>query len=53
MTLGKEEGGKVTDDELEAVAGRREELVGRIQDAYGLSREEVERLLAAWQTRQR
>jgi uncharacterized protein YjbJ (UPF0337 family) len=35
--------GDLTDDELDVIDGRREELVGRIQEAYGIAREEAER----------
>lgn len=38
--------GKLTDDELDQIEGNYEMLCGRIQEAYGLSREEVERDLA-------
>ncbi|BAU48845.1 hypothetical protein SVA_2295 [Sulfurifustis variabilis] len=35
--------GDLTDDEITQIDGRREELVGRIQKAYGVGREEAER----------
>ncbi len=35
--------GKLTDDELDRVEGNYDILCGKIQKAYGLSREEVER----------
>jgi uncharacterized protein YjbJ (UPF0337 family) len=34
--------GKLTDDQLELIAGKRVELAGKIQEAYGLTNEEVE-----------
>jgi uncharacterized protein YjbJ (UPF0337 family) len=37
--------GKLTDDELDEAQGNYEVLCGKIQKAYGLSREEVEREL--------
>jgi len=37
--------GKLTDDELDEAEGNYEALCGKIQKAYGLSREEVEREL--------
>ena len=40
--------GKLTDDQLDQARGRREELVGQIQEAYGRSKEEVEREVDAW-----
>lgn len=37
--------GKLTDDDLEQARGRRQELAGRIQERYGIEREEAERQL--------
>jgi uncharacterized protein YjbJ (UPF0337 family) len=37
--------GKLTDDELDQIAGNYEMLVGKIQEKYGLAREQVERQL--------
>jgi uncharacterized protein YjbJ (UPF0337 family) len=39
----KEAWGKLTDDELDVVAGKRDQLVGLIQKSYGLARDEAER----------
>lgn len=35
--------GKLTDDDLMQVEGERDKLVGKIQEAYGITREEAER----------
>lgn len=35
--------GKLTDDDLDVVSGRREELEGKIQKRYGVEREEAQR----------
>lgn len=35
--------GKLTDDEWDEAAGERDKLVGRLQERYGWTREEVER----------
>jgi uncharacterized protein YjbJ (UPF0337 family) len=35
--------GKLTDDDLEASRGRREQLIGKIRERYGIGREEAER----------
>lgn len=35
--------GELTNDELDRIAGKREELVGIVQEKYGRSREEAER----------
>lgn len=34
--------GDLTDDDLDRVSGRREELVGLIQERYGYARQEAE-----------
>jgi uncharacterized protein YjbJ (UPF0337 family) len=35
--------GKLTDDDLTVVNGHREELIGRVQERYGIAKEEAER----------
>ena len=35
--------GKLTDDDLDMIDGRREELAGRIQEVYGISKDEAEK----------
>ncbi|HEY7764555.1 MAG TPA: CsbD family protein [Aestuariivirgaceae bacterium] len=44
--------GKLTEDDLDVIAGKRQELIGRIQNAYGLQRDEAERQVAAWEKNQ-
>lgn len=41
--------GKLTDDEIDQVSGKREELIGRIQERYGVARDEAEREVDDWQ----
>ena len=43
--------GKLTDDQLDVVAGKRDLLLGRIQEAYGITRDETEKQLVEWQER--
>ena len=45
----RERWGKLTDDQLDVVAGRRDQLSGRIQEAYGLDKDEAERQLRNWE----
>ena len=45
----RERWGRLTDDHLDVIAGRREQLAGRIQELYGLSKQEAERQLRNWQ----
>ena len=40
--------GKFTDDEWHQVGGDFEKFVGKIQEKYGVSREEAERRAKAW-----
>jgi uncharacterized protein YjbJ (UPF0337 family) len=39
----KEQWGRLTDDEIAQLEGNSEQLVGRLQEKYGLAREEAER----------
>jgi uncharacterized protein YjbJ (UPF0337 family) len=39
----KEKWGKLTDDDLQMVNGKKDQLVGRIQERYGIAKEEAER----------
>jgi len=41
--------GKLTDDDLDVVEGRRDILAGKIQERYGISRDEAEAQLEAWE----
>jgi uncharacterized protein YjbJ (UPF0337 family) len=40
--------GKLTDDDLDVIAGERERLVGKIQERYGVAKEDAERQIAEW-----
>ena len=41
----KEQWGKLTDDDLVEIAGKRDQLAGKIQARYGIAKEEAERQL--------
>jgi uncharacterized protein YjbJ (UPF0337 family) len=41
----KEKWGKLTDDDLTTVAGKRDQLAGKLQQRYGYGKEEAEREL--------
>jgi uncharacterized protein YjbJ (UPF0337 family) len=41
----REKWGKLTDSDLEVVAGKRDHLLGKLQEKYGLKREEAEKEL--------
>jgi uncharacterized protein YjbJ (UPF0337 family) len=40
--------GKLTDDDLQEVKGNRRELSGKIQNKYGVTKEEAERQIDEW-----
>jgi uncharacterized protein YjbJ (UPF0337 family) len=44
----KQQWGKLTDDDLTAAAGRREELAGKIQERYGVAREAAQKQVDEW-----
>lgn len=45
----KQQWGKLTDDDLQVVAGHRDQLAGKIQERYGIAKDDVEKQLAAWE----
>lgn len=47
----KEQWGKLTDDDLMQVQGRRDVLVGKIQTRYGISHEQAEAQVAGWEVK--
>ena len=44
----KEKWGKLTDDDLTMIEGRRENLTGRLKERYGLEKEAAEKEIDAW-----
>ena len=40
--------GKLTDDEIDVIEGRRDQLIGTIQQRYGIKKEEAERQVDDW-----
>jgi uncharacterized protein YjbJ (UPF0337 family) len=45
----REAWGKLTDQELDVIAGKRDQLVGSIQKCYGIARDEAERQVAQFE----
>ena len=41
--------GKLTDDDLQVVAGHRDQMAGKIQERYGIAKDVAETQLKAWQ----
>ena len=44
----KTEWAKLTDDDLNMIEGHRDQLVGRIQERYGIAKDEAERQVQDW-----
>jgi uncharacterized protein YjbJ (UPF0337 family) len=44
--------GKLTDDDLTTINGRREELEGKIQQRYGLAKDQARKEIDDWFTPQ-
>ena len=49
----KKQWSKLSDDQLDSTSGRREQLSSKVQQTYGISKEETEKQVAEWQSRQR
>jgi uncharacterized protein YjbJ (UPF0337 family) len=45
----REQWGKLTDDDLDVIAGKRDQLVGMIQHRYGRGKEAVEKEVALYE----
>jgi uncharacterized protein YjbJ (UPF0337 family) len=44
----KENWGKLSDDDLQQISGKREQLAAKIQETYGLTRREAEKQVWDW-----
>ena len=47
----KEQWGKLTDDDFDVIAGKRDQLLGRIQERHGISKDEAETQVREWEAR--
>ncbi len=47
----KEQWGKLTDDDLTVIEGKRDQLVGRVQERYGIAKDKAEAEVAAWESK--
>lgn len=47
----QEKWGHLTDDHLDVIAGKRDQLASKIQEAYGVSKEEAEKQIADWESK--
>lgn len=49
----KQQWDKLSEAQLQGIAGKRPHLASRIQEAYGLTKDEAEKQLSDWQERQK
>ena len=45
----QEKWGKLTDDHLDEIAGKREQLSGKLQESYGITKDQAEREVKAFE----
>jgi uncharacterized protein YjbJ (UPF0337 family) len=48
----KEKWGKLTDSDLDVIAGKRDQFLGKLQERYGFTKEQAERDLSDWEKSQ-
>jgi uncharacterized protein YjbJ (UPF0337 family) len=46
----KQQWGKLTDDDLTYMGGKKDEIIGRIQERYGITREQAQKEADDWAT---
>ncbi len=46
----KEKWGKLTDDDMTVIEGKRDHLVGKIQERYGYAKDQAEKEVSDWET---
>jgi uncharacterized protein YjbJ (UPF0337 family) len=45
----KEQWGKLTDDDMTVIEGKRDQLVGKIQERYGYAKDQAEKEVGDWE----
>lgn len=45
----KEQWGKLTDDDMMVIEGKRDQLVGKIQERYGYAKDQAEKEVSDWE----
>lgn len=43
--------GKLTDDDLDVINGKQEQLAGVLQERYGMAKDEAEKQVKEWQSK--
>jgi len=41
--------GKLTNDDFDVIAGKRQQLAGKIQERYGIAKDDAEKQISAWE----
>lgn len=49
----KEQWGRLTDDDLDVIAGKRDQLLGKIQERHGIAKDAAEQQLKDWEKNNR
>lgn len=49
----KEKWGKLTDDDLQVIGGKRDNLIGKLQEKYGIAKEDAEKELKNFEEQSR
>lgn len=52
MGSAKQRWGKLTDDDLQQLSGKRDEIIGKLQERYGWTREQAEKDYDEWEAGQ-
>ena len=47
----KEQWGRLTDDDLDVIAGKRDQLLGRIQERHAVAKDEAEKQVRSFEDR--
>ncbi len=47
----KQQWGKLTDDDVDVIAGRRDELAGKIQERYGVAKDVADKEVSEWMSK--
>ena len=49
----REKYGKLTDDDLQVIGGKKDRFIGKLQERYGIAREQAEKDANTWLTNAR
>ena len=45
----QERWGRISNDHLDVIGGKREKLAGRLQEQYGITKDEAEKQISDWE----